>query len=98
MSYSFSVKAPNREAAIDQAYFELNKVADRDAPHRFDVKAAQTAVAAFINTLGDDDSLDVAVSMSGSVSVQGRQGEPQSVTNVGTSISVSQVSRPLKVG
>jgi hypothetical protein len=48
--------------------------------------------------LGDDDSLDVAVSMSGSVSVQGRQGEPQSVTNVGTSISVSQVSRPLKVG
>ena len=97
MSYSFSVRAPNKEAAIDQCYFELNKIADTQPPHRFDVREAQSAVAGFINALGDDDGMDVAVSMSGTVSVQGRQGEPQSVVSVGTSISVSQVSRPVKL-
>lgn len=97
MSYSFSVKEATKGAAIDAVYYELNKVADRDPIHRADVPAAMAAAAGFINTLADDDTMDIAVSMSGSVSWTGRQGEPQPIVSVGSSISVSRVSRPLKL-
>ena len=98
MSYSFDIQAATKEAAIDQAYEALNKVADQQPPHTFDLKAAQTAVAAFIHVLGDDDAMDVAAHVSGSVSVQGRQGEPQAVTSAGISVTVFHKSRALKVG
>lgn len=97
MSYSFSVKEATKEATIDAVYEQLNRIAERDPIHRADVHAAMTAAAAFINTLSDEPTMDIAVSMSGSVSWTGRQGEPQPITSVGTSISVSQASRPLKV-
>jgi hypothetical protein len=97
MSYSFSVKQANKAAAIDAVYFELRKVAERDPIHEADVPGAMTAAAAIINALSDDDSMDVAVSMSGSVSWTGRQGEPQPIVSVGTSISAALTSRPLKL-
>jgi len=97
MSYSFSVKESTKEAAIDAVYAQLNLIADRDPIHRADVPAAMTAAAGIINTLSDDPSMDIAVSMSGSVSWTGRQGEPQPIVSVGTSISAALTSRPLKL-
>lgn len=97
MTYSISLIAPDKEAAIDAAYAKLNEIADREPVHGRDVPCLQRAVAAVINALSDDPAMNVSVSMSGYVTTVGRQGEPVAVTSVSTSINVAQASRPLKL-
>lgn len=97
MTYSISLTAPDKESAIDAVYSKLNAIADADPVHRLDVRAAQQAASAIINALSDDGGCNVTVSMSGYITTTGRQGEPQAVTSVSTSINVAHASRPLKL-
>lgn len=68
MSYSFGVRAANKSAAKSQVAAELAKVVLAQPIHARDQAQAQAAVDSIIELLRDDDTMDVAVNVSGSVS------------------------------
>lgn len=95
MSYSFNVKAATKGEAIEQAAVEFTKVVDAQPTHT-ELDAALAVVTAFVQTLEDDPTRDVAVSVSGSVSwrLPTAQGEPPPpLYAVGINVSVYNVDR-----
>lgn len=87
MSYSFSVKAATRDGAKQQVADKLAEVLAGQPSHASDVKQAQAAADAFIDLLGEDDSKEVLVNMSGSLSWEWIDGTVTKIT--GANINVS---------
>lgn len=67
MSYSFSVKAAGKALAKAAVARELDKVVETQPEHAVDRAQAGAAADAFIDALVDDPTMDVIVSMHGSV-------------------------------
>ncbi|MCK1684228.1 hypothetical protein IVA87_33790 [Bradyrhizobium sp. 147] len=67
MSYSFSVKAPNKAAAKAAVAAEFDKVVASQPIHARDRAAALANAGAAIDALVDDEALHVSVNLSGSV-------------------------------
>jgi hypothetical protein len=68
MSYSFSARGATKEEASTNVAAELATVVNGQPVHAADQEAAQAAADAFIDLLRDDDTQDIAVSVSGSAS------------------------------
>lgn len=86
MSYSFSVKAATKAEAKVAVAAEMDKVVQSQPTHAQDRDQAVTAASAFIDLVGDDDTKDVSVSVSGWLSWLTVDGV---VTTQGASVSVS---------
>ena len=70
MSYSFQVKADTKEAVLEAAKAELDKVAASQPAHAADKDQAYTAVEAFVALVIDPAAEDkqITVSVNGSLS------------------------------
>lgn len=69
MSYSFSVRAATKAAALAKIVAELDKVVAAQPVHAADRPQAQAAAEAFVGLLPVDESRDVNVSVNGSISI-----------------------------
>lgn len=67
MSYSFGIREATKALAILAVMTKMEETA-RDQPvHAADKQQAIESATAFINVLPDDDTMDVSVTMSGSL-------------------------------
>lgn len=71
MSYLFNVKAASKAAAKDAVAVEFDKVVAAQPIHARDRAAMLANASTVIDLLADDDTKDVSVSCSGSVSWTG---------------------------
>lgn len=90
MSYSFNVKTGTKGQARVQAEEELKKVLIAQPLHNKDHNQTLAAVHAFVDTLGEDNTKDVNVSVNGNVAQDG-DGK---ITNVSINVQASLVARP----
>ena len=88
MSYSFSVRAATKAEAVQKVAEELAKVVIAQPVHEKDQANTQTAAESFIGLLRDDDSQDIAVSVSGSC-----WGNEGGLNSAGISIGVSLTAK-----
>ncbi len=68
MSYSFQVKKATKAEALEGVSAELKKVRDSQPVHMKDEAAAVAAARALVGLLADDDTQDVEVRLTGSIS------------------------------
>lgn len=87
MSYSFIVRADNKESAKACVTAELAKVVATQSVHAADRDQAEAAAFAFIDLLADDDTKSVQVNVHGSLGWFG--GADSSLTNASVGVSVS---------
>ena len=86
MSYSFNVRARNKDEALKQAGAEFAKVQRSQPIHAADREAALAAAKGVVRLIKHDPARDVSLNVSGSIS-QNERGETQSVSvNVTASI------------
>lgn len=96
MSYSFTIRADNKDDAKAKVTGELARVAGAQAMHIRDVQQAQAATDLFIDLLADDDSKLVYVSVNGSLGWQfpcdpgGEAEHPLTTASVGVTVSLLQ--------
>ena len=93
MSYSFRIRQATKAAAKAAVAFELGQVAGRQAAHVRDTQHVLTAANAFVDVLPDDESQDVDVSVSGSLSGVWGDGDYTRVTGVNVCITASLAPR-----
>lgn len=87
MSYSLGVRAATKEAAKAAVRVKFAEIVAGQQCHQRDQAAALAAADAQVDLLADDDTKDVAVSMSGSLTGQWSGSD---VTRIeGASVSVS---------
>lgn len=67
MSYSFSVRAATKAEAREKVALELSGVIASQPVHAADADQASAAANSFIDLLRDDETQDIAVSVSGSL-------------------------------
>lgn len=91
MSYSFTVRAATKIAALDLVAVEMAKIVQNQPCHAIDMSAALSAAKAFVDMLPDTPGKDVIVSMNGSVSWT--NGMPRE-SLCGTSMTVSAYHTP----
>ena len=65
MSFSFGIKAATKADAITQAVAKMDEVVASQDKHSGDAKLVKATVEAYVGLLGDDESKDVALSVSG---------------------------------
>lgn len=87
MSYSLNFKAANKAEAKAKVATELDKAAQAQSCHERDKAQAQAAADAFIDLLVEDESKDVVVSMSGSLTGSWTGSDVTRIT--GASVSVN---------
>lgn len=84
MSYSFSSQAATKAEVLKKVAAEFDHVVGQQPVHAADKEQVLAAVTAFVNLLRDDETLDVIVSVTGSIYV------PESgVQNAGISINAA---------
>lgn len=93
MSYSFTVRAPDKRAAKQAVEDEFNKVVSFQSCHLRDREQALTVASAFIDLVDEDPSRDVQVSMSGYLSGTWDGSDIKSVTTANVSVSASLIAR-----
>jgi|InoplaM3SPM_1038593.scaffolds.fasta_scaffold53306_1 hypothetical protein len=93
MSYSFTVKASTKSEAKSAVAAKMAEVAEQQSAHARDRDQAVAAASAFIDQLADDESKDVAVSLSGYLSWTGAQGGDMRVTGATVSVGAHLVDR-----
>ena len=93
MSYSFRVLGATKAAAKAAVAVEFEKVAANQACHERDKAQALEAAGAFIDLLVDDDTKDVVVNMSGSLSGTWSGSDVTTVTGAAVSISAGFMAR-----
>jgi hypothetical protein len=94
MSYSFSVRAPTKEAVIEKIGAELDKVVEAQPMHKHDRNQAIAAAKAFVDILPDSaEGCEFSVSVHGSLGWnQGPDAEDADAAKsriTGTSVGVS---------
>jgi hypothetical protein len=94
MSYSFSVRAPNKAAAKAAVALAMAKAATGQACHARDLVAAVKAGEAFIDQLADDPDRDVAVNMSGSLMGRWDGSDVVHCESANVNVTASLVARP----
>lgn len=87
MSYSFSVRAATKALALAAIALKLDEVVAQQPVHAADRQQAQDAANLFVGVLPEDESRDVAVSVSGWVS--GRWQGSELLTLEGASVTIS---------
>ena len=92
MSYSFSVRGVNKEEAMERVAAVLDEVVAGQPIHARDREAALAAVSAFVNVLPVDETRDVSVYVSGSVSWTGLSPN-ESIMSAGVNVSASLVAK-----
>ncbi len=95
MSYSFSVKAANKSEAKAKVAAELEKAAQAQSCHERDKHQAQAAADAFIDLLVEDESNDVYVSMSGSLTGIWTDGDVTTITGASVSVNAGLATRQI---
>jgi len=93
MSYSFGVKAANKADAKAKIVIEFDKVVAQQGVHTKDRDQAQAAANAFVDLLDDDDTKDINVSMSGSLSGSWSGSNLTSFTGANVSVSAYLVDK-----
>lgn len=88
MSYSFNVRAANKEGAKTAVQVEFEKVVAGQPVHARDRAAALANAYAVIDLIADDDTKDITVSCAGYVSWQTAE-PPESVPLSAASITAS---------
>ncbi|MES2685500.1 MAG: hypothetical protein V4706_01695 [Pseudomonadota bacterium] len=87
MSYSFTVRASDKQAAKTAIAAKLEEVVATQACHHRDKAQAQAAADAFVDLLSDDDGKDIVVNINGYLT---GHWEGSDVTRIeGASIGVS---------
>lgn len=71
MSYSFSIRSAGKALAKAAVKRELDFIEKTQPEHAADLGNARVVVDAFIDVLADDPTMDVLVSMHGSLSWRG---------------------------
>lgn len=84
MSYSFSVRGSNKSEALQKAKDEFDRVVQTQPAHQADRDQAIAATEAFVNVLTDDDTKDIALNVTGSVSW--RDADGKQITSAGVSV------------
>lgn len=87
MSYSFSVRAANREDAKAQVAGKLAEVLAQQPSHAADMPMAQNTANAFIDVLAEDPAKDVLVNMNGSLSWEWIDGSATKITGANVNVS-----------
>jgi hypothetical protein len=68
MSYSFGIRAATKALALAAVAAKLDEVVQSQPVHKADREQAQAAAEGFINVLKEDEAMDIAVTVNGSVS------------------------------
>jgi hypothetical protein len=92
VSYSFSVTAPDSDAAMAAVQAELEKVVQTQPIHVMDMTEAHDATSALIEVLDSNADKDVKVSVSGSLSWHGDTGK-ELIQAASLQVSVSLADR-----
>lgn len=92
MSYSFVIRAANKDAAIIAVGAELEKVVKNWEQHKHDAVQALNAANAQINLLADDNSKDIQVSCNGYLSIE-TVGGAVKITSAGVGCTASLANR-----
>lgn len=90
MSYSFSVRAATKAEASEKVAAELASVVASQPVHEADSKQAQAAADGFIGVIRDDETQDILVSVSGSVSWSGASDINSASVNVNAYLAAKQ--------
>lgn len=88
MSFSFGVKAATKADAVAQATAKMDEVVVAQPKHADDAVLVKTTVEAYTNLLGDDETMDIQLSVSGSLGWSETQ-----TTNANISVSASLVAK-----
>lgn len=93
MSYSFQVRGANKEEAFAMVTDKMREVASHQACHERDKHLALNAAKAFIDILADDETKDVIVVMSGSLTGQWQGSDVTRIEGAAVSISAGLATR-----
>lgn len=93
MSYSFGFRAPSKAQAILDLPAHFDAATTNQTCHASDREQALAAGAAFIGVLADDDTKDVAVTISGYLSGHWSGGDVTKIANAGFNLSAGLVDR-----
>lgn len=85
MSYSISANGASKAEVKKALSAQLAEVAGRDVAHAADINQAEAAANSFIDVLPEDESKDIAVSVSGNISWSGQLCE-HTITGSGVNI------------
>jgi len=97
VSYSFSVTAPSKGAAIQDAKDQMAAVAKGQPVHARDQCLVDTSIAAAVALLADDADSDVGIAVCGSLGwdVAAESGK-EKLTTVTVSITAWLSARPVR--
>ena len=93
MSYSFTVRAPNKAEARLAVASKFDEAIGHQVCHQRDKVQALSAAYAFIDLLSDDDSKDINVNMSGSLSGTWSGSDVTVISVANVSISAGHIAR-----
>lgn len=88
MSYSFTITAPNKDLALRAVLKEWDKVESAQSCHQRDRTAVLGAAEGMLNVLVADETQDVVVAMSGSLTGKWSGTDVTTVTGAGLSVNV----------
>lgn len=91
MSYSYSIKAESKKAAVEAVVAKVEELVASQPIHIRDKVAILSNADAVIELLEDDETKDVVVSFNGYISVNSMLGSP--TTSVAVSCSAGLVVR-----
>ena len=89
MSYSFSLSATTKTEAKEKIAGEFEKIVAGQAVHKKDQQIAVAACEDFINLMDYDDSKDIVMSVSGTLSGNWAQSDVTSLTGASFSVIVA---------
>lgn len=98
MSYSFAVRAATKTQAKEKVAAEFEKAASAQICHERDKQQALAAANAFIDLLADDESLDVVVSMHGSLAGHWTGSDVTRITGASVGVNAGLASKEANKG
>lgn len=93
MSFSFSIRAASKAAAKAAVAVELDKVVASQVVHERDRAQAQASADAYIDVLDDDDTKDVAIYVSGSLSGVWTESSLTSIHGANVSVGATLLTK-----
>lgn len=96
MSYPFDFAAPTKDEAKTRIAAELENIVAQQPAHAKDRAAAQAAADAVIDLLADDDTMDIRVSMHGSVGwrMELSDGDQYPLTQASVGVNAWHIPKP----
>lgn len=93
MSYSFTVRAPNKTAAKAAVVEKFDQAVGNQKCHERDRAQALAAADAFVDLVADDDSKDVYVNMAGSLQGTWEGSDVTRISSANLSITAALMDR-----